>query len=208
MKLQTINPFEEISKEYDQWFDENPFTFQSELEAVKYFTPIEGKGIEIGIGTGRFAKELGIRFGIEPSESMAKYAKERGIEVIVGEAENMPYNNQTFDFAIMVAVDPFVKNIEKVYSEIYRILKPDGKLVVGTLHKNGAVANKYISMTDSEVYRNALFHTIEETLNQLKASGFKTFQTCQTLTQIKPEMLELPITGHDKGSFVAIEAKK
>jgi ubiquinone/menaquinone biosynthesis C-methylase UbiE len=208
MNKTKINPFEAISEEYDQWFDDNTFTFLSELEAVKYFIPSAGKGLEIGVGTGRFASELGIKHGIEPSESMAMLAKQRGIEVEIGNAENLPYENNSFDYAIMVAVDPFVEDIEKVYSEIFRIVKPGGKLIVGTLHKDGEVAKKYMGMADSEVYKSAQFHTVSETVQQLKSSGFSEFNNCQSLFSMHPEKIETPILGYDKGSFVAIEALK
>jgi ubiquinone/menaquinone biosynthesis C-methylase UbiE len=151
---------------------------------------------------------LGIKYGIEPSEAMAAIAKQRGVDVTIGNAENMPYENESFDYAIMVAVDPFVEDIEKVYREISRILKPGGKLIIGTLHKEGAVAQKYMDMTDSEVYKSAQFHTVSETIEQLKSGGFSAFNTCQSLFSIQPEKIEIPIPGHDKGSFVAIEAIK
>ena len=152
--------------------------------------------------------ELRIKYGIEPSEPMANIAKQRGIDVIIGNAENMPYENESFDYAIMVAVDPFIENIEQVYREIFRVLKAGGKLIIGTLHKDGAVAKKYMGITDSEVYKSAQFHTISETIEQLKSGGFSAFNTCQSLFSIHPEKIETPIQGHDKGSFVAIEAIK
>lgn len=34
--------------------------------------PMHGSGIEIGVGTGRFALPLGIKQGIEPSRSMTE----------------------------------------------------------------------------------------------------------------------------------------
>ena len=204
----TINPFEPIAKEYDQWFDDNKYTFLSELEAVKYFLPKQGQGIEIGIGTGRFAYELGIKYGIEPSKAMASIAIKKGINVIIGNAEVLPYENESFDYAIMVAVDPFVQDIEQVYREIFRILKRGGKLIVGTLHKEGAVAQKYMNMTDSKVYENAMFHTVLETMQQLENATFSEFNICQTLFEIHPQIIEMPISGYDKGSFVAIEAFK
>lgn len=202
------NPFDPISKEYDQWFDDNPNTFRSELEAMKYFLPKQGKGVEIGVGTGRFAVELGIKYGIEPSENMASLAKQRGIDVLIANAELLPFDKETFDFAIMVTVDPFVQDIEKVYHEIFRILKSEGKLIVGTLHKEGAIAQKYIGMSNSEVYKCAQFHSVFETIQQLKTSGFKTFKTCQSLFTMLPVVVETPIPGHDKGSFVVIKAVK
>lgn len=208
MKTTTTNPFDPIVKEYDQWFDDYRNTFLSELEAIKYFVPTNGTGVDIGVGTARFAKALGIRYGIEPSEPMADYARKNGIDVITCGAEELPYNHESFDFAIMVAVDPFVQDIEKTYREIYRILKKGGKLIVGTLHKDGAVAKKYMNMTDSEVYKNAQFHAIPETVAQLQAAGFTGFNTCQSLFTIHPDQTEKPLPGYDKGSFVALEAIK
>jgi SAM-dependent methyltransferase len=202
------NPFEPISHEYDQWFDDNRNTFLSELEAIRLFTPKSGNGLEIGVGTGRFAMELGIKTGIEPSAKMAQFAINRGIEVHIGKAENLPYESKSFDFAIMVAVDPFVHDIGKVYQEINRVLKDNGKLIVGTLHKDGLVAQKYMNMTDSEVYKNAHFHTVNETLAQLKRSGFNTFNICQTLFSLNVTEVEQPVSGFDKGSFIAIESQK
>lgn len=181
MSTITINPFDPIAKEYDQWFDENIATFLSELGAIKFFLPKQGKGIEIGVGTGRFAKELGVEYGLEPSEAMAMFARERGIKVTIAHAENLPYDDESFDYAIMVTVDPFVVDIKKVYGEIFRILKKDGKLIVGTLHKDGEIAQKYLGMTDSGVYKNARFHSVSETLQQLKSNGFARINTCQTL---------------------------
>lgn len=208
MKAKHRNPFDSIALEYDQWFDDHKITFLSELNTIKQFLPAKGKGIEIGVGSGRFAMEVGIKEGVDPSPQMAEIAISRGIDVKIAHAEKLPYDHAIFDFAIMVAVDPFVRDIHKVYEEIYRILKPEGKLIIGTLHKDGAVAKKYMGMTDSEVYKNAQFHTIVETREQLTKSGFSGFKTFQSLFQIQPMQIETPIPGHDKGSFVAIEALK
>jgi ubiquinone/menaquinone biosynthesis C-methylase UbiE len=208
MSTKAINPFDPIAKEYDQWFDDNKNMFHSELEAVRIFLPKQGRGTEIGVGTGRFAKELGIEYGIEPSESMAIFARDRGIKVTIATAENLPYDDESFDYAIMVTVDPFVDDIEKVYREIFRILKTGGKLIVGTLHKEGEIAQKYSGMIDNGFYKNARFHSVPETLQQLQSNGFTKFNTCQTLANQQPETIEMPIMGYDKGSFVAIEALK
>jgi SAM-dependent methyltransferase len=208
MTMTKTNPFDAIVREYDQWYVDHKFSFLSELEAIKYFVPVSGVGIEIGVGTGRFAVGLGIKQGIEPSEAMATMARQRGIDVLICKAESIPHPDESFDFAIMVAVDPFVDDIERVYREIFRILKPGSKLVVGTLHRDGAKAQNYMRMTDNEVYLNACFHTVPETIHQLEISGFSGFQTCQTLFAMHPEIIEKPLPGYDRGSFVAIEAIK
>jgi hypothetical protein len=55
--------------------------------------PKSGTGVEIGVGTGRFAEPLGIRVVIEPSKAMRRMAQKRGIEVIDGVAESLPFDD-------------------------------------------------------------------------------------------------------------------
>ena len=49
--------------------------------------------MEIGVGSGRFAQPLGVKIGIDPSRNMLKFAKERGIQVIRGGGENLPFKD-------------------------------------------------------------------------------------------------------------------
>ena len=96
------NPFNILASEYEAWFVENKILFQSELLALKQVVPVDKKGVEIGIGSGIFAEQFGIRFGIDPSEKMLEYAQKRGLDVQNGVAENLPYENESFDFALFV----------------------------------------------------------------------------------------------------------
>lgn len=70
------NIFDSLAAEYEEWIIENHILFQSELLALKKVIPDGMKGIEIGIGNGVFAGQLGIQNGIDPSEKMLEYAGE------------------------------------------------------------------------------------------------------------------------------------
>ncbi len=48
-------PFDNYYELYEKWFEDNRFTYLSELKAVRHFIPTDKKGIEIGSGSGRFA---------------------------------------------------------------------------------------------------------------------------------------------------------
>ncbi len=203
------NLFDKTVIEYDLWFEEHENAYQSELLAVKQFIPVGKDGLEVGVGTGRFAAELRIQKGIEPAPNMAAMARERGIEVEIGVAENLPYADRQFDFVLMVAVDCFVDGIEKAYSEVHRVLKPGGQIIIGLLDKNGAVAKKYeAKKAPDNVYWFAHFHSTEETVAMLKNAGFSGFEFCQTLVVPDPSAVEKPRSGYGKGSFVAIKAVK
>jgi SAM-dependent methyltransferase len=73
--------FETSAQEYDAWFDRHRAVYESELLALKRVIAPGGLGLEIGVGTGRFAAPLGIAVGVEPAAAMADMAWGRGIKV-------------------------------------------------------------------------------------------------------------------------------
>ncbi len=78
--------FDRVALRYDQWYEE-PFgssAFALELACLRGLLPPFKRDLEVGVGTGRFASALGIKFGVDPSQRMLKIAKERGIEVVQG----------------------------------------------------------------------------------------------------------------------------
>ena len=95
MNNHNLSEFDQHALDYDAWFDENPNIFQSELLAIQLAIPENRVGMEVGVGTGRFAQALGIKLGIEPSENMAKVAEQRGIKVLKAFAENIPLEDSS-----------------------------------------------------------------------------------------------------------------
>ncbi len=92
--------------------------------------PASGNGIEIGVGSGRFALPLNIKSGVEPSESMAVPARKRGLNVISAVAENLPIKNESYDFVTMVTTVCFLNDIPKAFAEVNRILKHKGRTII------------------------------------------------------------------------------
>ena len=97
-----IEPFEKYSEKYEDWFERNKFAYKSEVQAIKELLPQGKKGIEIGVGSGRFAVPLGIKTGVDPSPRMRKIAQQKGIKVIDAVAEELPFKNSQFELALMV----------------------------------------------------------------------------------------------------------
>jgi len=211
MNKLNIEPFENYYNEYEEWFIKNKSVYLSELKAVKKFIPKNKKGIEIGVGTGRFALPLGIRIGIEPSEKMGKVAQSKGIEVIKGVAEKLPLSDNSFDFALLVTTICFVKNIDKTFSEAYRILKKNGIIIVGFVDKESPLGKIYQKNKDkSKFYKPATFFSTEEVLESLKKAGFNNFQFYQTIfsDSLNIDKIEVPKKGYGEGSFVVIRGNK
>ena len=79
--MANIEPFEEHAERYEQWFERHEAVYRSELNAVAHFVKPGDRGLEVGVGTGRFAVPLGITDGVEPSQRMAQIARDKGIQV-------------------------------------------------------------------------------------------------------------------------------
>ncbi len=206
-----ISPFELYTTQYDTWFERNKFVYESEICAIKKVLPKNKHGLEIGIGSGRFAVPLSIKTGIEPSANMRKIAEKRGLEVFEGVAENLPFDNFQFDFALMVTTICFLDNIEQAFQEVYRVIKQDGCFIIGFVDKNSPVGKIYLQHKHENVfYRDAVFYSVDEVIFCLKKIGFKNFIFYQTIFRsLKDIKKSEPIKkGYGNGSFIVIKAEK
>jgi SAM-dependent methyltransferase len=206
-----IKPFEEHFEEYEKWFQEHNIVYESELQAVREMLPVCGKGLEIGVGSGRFAAPLGIRTGVEPSPRMGELARQKGISVIEGIAEDLPFTDSEFDYALMVTTICFVDDLDLSFREASRIIKDDGVLVIGFIDRQSPVGQVYEKFREkSNFYRMATFYSVEEVLESLKRAGFRNFSFNQTIFRGLNEITDPePIrAGYGEGSFVAIRAEK
>lgn len=201
--------FDEHALEYDIWYDDNKEIYRSELLALKKVVPTSKRGLEVGVGTGRFAVPLGVRIGIEPSEAMASLARGRGIEVKKGFAENLPFEDKSFDFILFVTTICFVNDILQTFREAYRVLKERGEIIIGLIDKNSDLGRKYEKMKESDkFYKKAHFHGVDEVVDLLKRASFHDFTFYQTLINPEANKVGEPQAGYGKGGFVVIKAIK
>ncbi|MCD6414545.1 MAG: class I SAM-dependent methyltransferase [Candidatus Diapherotrites archaeon] len=205
-----IEPFEEHSLEYDKWFVKHKYTYLSELEAIKSLLP-NGEGVEIGVGTGRFAGPLGIKIGVEPSENMSKIAEKRGVKIIPAAAEDIPISDLHFDYALIVTTICFLDDVGKALRETHRILKDGGYILIGFIDRDSKIGKAYEKHKEASVfYRNARFFSTKEVVSLLAKVGFTDFQFVQTLFRELNSInsLEPVKEGYGAGSFVVVRGRK
>lgn len=208
---ENIKIFDKFTQEYDNWFERNRFVYKSELLALKKFIPKKSKGLEIGVGTGRFVVPLGIRIGVEPAGKMADIARRRGIEVYEARAEKLPFNDRSFNFILMVTTICFLENPLRALKEIKRILKLGGHIIIGMIDKDSSLGKLYESKKKhNKFYRYANFYSVSQILELLSKSGYNNFKTCQTIFRKVEDITSIePVkNGYGEGGFVVISANK
>ena len=206
-----IEPFEKHASEYEVWFENYRFVYESEVRAIKGQLPKKGEGVEVGVDSGRFAAPLGIKLGVDPSGKMRELARNRGITAIDGVAEKLPFDDCRFNFVLMVTTICFLDDIEAAFKEAYRVLKLGGNLIIGFIDKDSPVGMLYQQhKSDSVFYKVATFYSVDEVISYLKKTGFKNLKFTQTIFRrlLKIKNLEVIKKGYGEGSFVVVKALK
>lgn len=123
------------------------------LPATFHFDKFAGKKVlEVGCGTGidalEFARHGAQVFAVDFSETSVESAKrlfaEAGLqgEIQWGKAQALPFADNFFDCVYSCGVLHHTPEIEKALSEIHRVLKPNGTVMVMLYHRDSLlVAN-------------------------------------------------------------------
>jgi ubiquinone/menaquinone biosynthesis C-methylase UbiE len=124
----------------------HPFITRERLREVLRPQPGE-RLLELGVGTGYYSCELAEWVGpggtLELFDLQQKFldhtmrtAADRGLTNLVptqGDATQLPYEDASIDAVILTAVLGEIPDQAAALQEIRRVLKPDGRLVVGEL---------------------------------------------------------------------------
>jgi len=165
--------FEEFAADYDRWFDDHAGVYDAQLRLLAGAVPPNRQGLEVGVGSGRFAVPLGTCCGIDPSLPLAIIAKRRGVEIALGVGEHLPYYSESFDYSMMMTVICFLDNIPGVFQEVFRVLRPQGRIIIGFIERDGEIFRHYhAELEKGRFLRHARFYTIDEVIQELRDAGF------------------------------------
>ncbi|MBD3179228.1 MAG: bifunctional hydroxymethylpyrimidine kinase/phosphomethylpyrimidine kinase [Candidatus Latescibacteria bacterium] len=218
--------FEQEARDFDFWFSRNMKVFESELLAEKELLTNPENAISIGVGSGLFASRLGIKKGIEPAAGMAELAREKGIDVKIGSAENIPYGDETFETVLLSTILSYCEDPLKALRESYRICRRGGHIVLSFLPREGSYSMLYDlarahgrfdkDRSPEHPYplkfvKGAQWVSIENVKELITEVGFTDLEYVQTLTRhprYSNEDIEKPTIGYKQGDFVVIKARK
>ena len=149
--------------------------------ALKSINPKkDDKYLEIGFGSGifinRYMSHVSKIAGIDHSEDMVKLASDINREVVEsgkaefkqGYASSLPWGDNEFTVVASIEVFFFLDETEKTLKEIFRVLKPGGRLVIEMAFNkdDGADHSRHIKKMNLKLYSG------EEMKNLLKKTGF------------------------------------
>ena len=145
------------------------------LQTVKkYFA--KGQNVTIldaGCGTGynlKYFDKYGVSFGVDISPAALTYCRERGLNRIVqASVLALAFPDESFDMAVSIDVlyHNAVKNDSQAISELYRILKNDGILIINL------PAHEYLRRPHDDRVHTRHRYNRSELLNKLRKNNFK-----------------------------------
>lgn len=146
----SLNIDSKTASDFELYMKKYPELYQNLAEIVKknIQNKLEKPSIlEIGIGPGLLSNEIkkeipkSTIIGIDPSLNMLNIAHKRAFktknkkfEIILSIVENIPLKNDSIDISITRFSVSYWKNLDNGFSEIFRVLKPGGKIIIEALN--------------------------------------------------------------------------
>jgi len=174
---------EEIAEGYDKIVDKIGLAAEFYDEVLGFHKKYYGNILDIGCGRGFLLKKLeekagiGSRFfGLDISPKLCSIAKENNpnSEIMRGDAENLPFEDDFFDFVFMTEVLEHLLDYGKGLREARRVLKKNGVFIVSAPNRDwlqydfyDKIRNKNLQPVDDYYFR------FEEIKSHLENNGFK-----------------------------------
>ena len=144
--------FDKKAPEYDAWYQTQKGALVDALEtecAFSLFQPTAGmRVLDAGCGTGNFSLKmaaLGATVeGVDLSAPMIGYAKEKAqassyadqLHFQVGDLYDLPFADESFDAVLSMAAFEFIHEDWRALEEFMRVVKPGGRVLIGTITGN------------------------------------------------------------------------
>ena len=174
-------------------YDENEKYLNSfeQGELVPLLAGIAGKKVlDVGAGTGRLSISLANRdarvTALDVSPKMLEKIKRKlqrrvsddgtrrdfvksKIQTVVGEAESLPFENDSFDIVTAAFLIAHLKDPIRFFDEVYRVLKDGGIFVVTNINQKDP---PLVKTKDGEIIIESFYHRPEKIKEILESLAF------------------------------------
>ncbi|WHE07456.1 methyltransferase domain-containing protein [Thermoanaerobacterium thermosaccharolyticum] len=179
-KENIINRYEKLAEEEDNLSCGGKNIILADLKEGENVLDLGcGRGNDI-LNAAKIIGERGIAVGLDLTEKMIEEAEKnrkklniKNAEFVVGDVENIPLQDEKFDVVISDCVINHAKDKEKVYKEIYRVLKTGGKFIVSDVVSKDRLPDEIVN--DPEAWADCFGGAIpeEEYIKAINNAGFK-----------------------------------
>jgi dolichol-phosphate mannosyltransferase len=142
--------------------------------------------LDVGCGSSLIVQSLNNAIGMDISLGKLRFLRRHGIPLLRGTAFSLPFKDQSFDCVISSQVIEHIPYAEELFTEMDRVLRPGGTLIIGTPD-----------------YATIGWRTIEPIYGFLMPGGYRdehiTHYTSQSLTDI----LARHGFGHEETAYIA-----
>lgn len=160
----------------------NPFSLGEFPEGSTILDLGCGAGVDVCVAAlhvGKTGKVIGVDLTPMMVQTAARHAQEAGlenVEVIEGNFEHLPIKHESIDIVISNGAINLASNKPKVFAEIFRVLKPEGKLYFADMIdiSEGACATSCCEQSSSGDWANCVEGTLkkEELIEIINEAGF------------------------------------
>jgi len=133
------------------------------------------KILDVGAGTGRVSLPLSLAgaqvTALDVSEKILEVLKRKNKKIItvVGEAENLPFENESFDIVTAAFLVVHLKDPKIFFDEVYKVLKPDGLFLVSNINQKEPPV---VKTKEGDIQIKSYYHRPEKIKDSLKDLAF------------------------------------
>jgi ubiquinone/menaquinone biosynthesis C-methylase UbiE len=166
-----------------------------------------GGGIDVFLASKKVGKH-GKVIGVDMTEEMLEKAKASAmkygytnVEFRLGEIENLPIEDETVDTIISNCVINLSPDKLKVFQEAYRVLKPNGKIIVSDIVTKGKLPE--VIRKSFDAWAGCIAGALEknEYLDTIKKAGFGTVKI------ISEKTYTIDISDDLAGKIISIQVE-
>jgi ubiquinone/menaquinone biosynthesis C-methylase UbiE len=164
---------EKIARSYDRWAEtpqgRKAYGLEGELLLKLGDLAVGQSVLEVGCGTGAhlnlFLREGMHVIGVDISPPMLRAARQKlgkNVQLLLGDAENLPFKENSFDCVALITTLEFISNPDRAVHEAFRVSR--GKVLLGVLNKYSFLGIKrwIEGKFRPSIYNRARFYSIWE----------------------------------------------
>lgn len=140
-KISKLTQYNLIAEKYsEQLLNYNQDSINAYFKHFNNLSLKDKKVLDMGCGDGydlaQLSKKGAIVYGLDSSKEMVRLARKKNPKgtIEIGRFDEIPYDDKNFDFVISKWALQTAAEIEPIYEEITRVLKPGGKLIYLACH--------------------------------------------------------------------------